>query len=79
MLDDVHGIGDLEPGQFLATARDHAVGVEVRARLDRADLAQLSAVEKEQVLVIALDTLLHRGVDPEPLIATLVAAAQRSS
>ena len=47
--------------------------------LDRADLAQLSAVEKEQVLVIALDTLLHRGVDPEPLIATLVAAAQHSS
>jgi len=44
--------------------------------LDRADLAQAPAVEKEDVRVIAVDTLLHRGADPEPLIAALVAAAR---
>ncbi|GAA4712232.1 2-phospho-L-lactate transferase [Phytohabitans rumicis] len=39
--------------------------------LDRADLAQLPAVEKEGPRVIAVDTLLHRGADPEPLLAAL--------
>lgn len=41
--------------------------------LDRADLADLPAVEKQGLRVIAVDTLLHRGADPEPLIAALTA------
>jgi len=39
--------------------------------LDRADLA----VENEHLRVIAVETLLHRGVDPEPLLTALVSAA----
>ena len=42
--------------------------------LDRADLALLPAVEREGMRVVVADTLLHRGADPERLIAALAAA-----
>jgi len=47
--------------------------------LDRADLAQSSAVGKEDLRVVAVDTLLHRGADPEPLIAALITAGTEAS
>ncbi|TPQ22899.1 2-phospho-L-lactate transferase CofD family protein [Streptomyces sporangiiformans] len=41
--------------------------------LDRADLPQLPAVEKQGLRAVPTDTLLHQGADPAPLITALLA------